>query len=78
MVRNRSFTVPQSVVSMYHLEEYARPMVGRSVQVNSLCRNCAGITDLTAMDMMKYLRNIGNYIKSSKVQKVHSYQVPFK
>ena len=37
MVRNRSFTVPQSVVSMYHLEEYARPMVGRSVQVNSLC-----------------------------------------
>ena len=37
MVRNRSFTVPQSVVSMYHLEEYTRPMVGRSVQVNSLC-----------------------------------------
>ena len=37
MVRNRSFTVPQSVVSMYQLEEYARPMVGRSVQVNSLC-----------------------------------------
>ena len=37
MVRNRSFTVPQSIVSMYQLEEYARPMVGRSVQVNSLC-----------------------------------------
>ncbi|WP_144007923.1 hypothetical protein [Prevotella sp. P5-92] len=37
MVRNRSFTVPQSLVSMYHLEEYTRPMVGRSVQVNSLC-----------------------------------------
>ena len=37
MVRNRSFTVPQSVVSMYQLEEYAHPMVGRSVQVNSLC-----------------------------------------
>ena len=37
MVRNKSFTVPQSVVSMYQLEEYARPMVGRSVQVNSLC-----------------------------------------
>ena len=29
--------MPQSVVSMYQLEEYARPMVGRSVQVNSLC-----------------------------------------
>ena len=37
MVRNRSITVPQSIVSMYQLEEYARPMVGRSVQVNSLC-----------------------------------------
>ena len=37
MVRNRSFTVPQSLVSMYQLEEYARPMVGRSVQVSSLC-----------------------------------------
>lgn len=34
---NDFFTVPQSVVSMYQLEEYARPMVGRSVQVNSLC-----------------------------------------
>lgn len=37
MVRNSSFTVPQSVVSMYQLDDYARPMVGRSVQVNSLC-----------------------------------------
>ena len=34
---NDFFTVPQSVVSMYQLENYARPMVGRSVQVNSLC-----------------------------------------
>ena len=34
---NDFFTVPQSVVSMYHLQDYARPMVGRSVQVNSLC-----------------------------------------
>ncbi|MGN1228754.1 MAG: Eco57I restriction-modification methylase domain-containing protein, partial [Prevotella sp.] len=34
---NDFFTVPQSVVSMYQLDEYARPMVGRSVQVNSLC-----------------------------------------
>ena len=37
MVRNRSFTMPQSLVSMYQLEEYTRPMVGRSVQVSSLC-----------------------------------------
>ncbi|MBR5983499.1 MAG: class I SAM-dependent methyltransferase [Bacteroidales bacterium] len=34
---NGYFTVPQNVVSMYQLQEYARPMVGRSVQVNSIC-----------------------------------------
>ena len=34
---NGYFTVPQEVVDMYQLQEYARPMVGRSVQVNSLC-----------------------------------------
>ena len=34
---NDFFTVPQSIVSMYQLQDYARPMVGRSVQVNSLC-----------------------------------------
>lgn len=34
---NDYFTVPQSVVNMYQLQKYARPMVGRSVQVNSLC-----------------------------------------
>lgn len=33
---NGYFTVPQRVVDMYQLHEYARPMVGRSVQVNSL------------------------------------------
>lgn len=34
---NGYFTVPKSVVKMYQLSDYARPMVGRSVQVNSLC-----------------------------------------
>lgn len=34
---NDYFTVPQSVVNLYQLQKYARPMVGRSVQVNSLC-----------------------------------------
>ena len=34
---NDYFTVPESVVTLYNLKEYARPMVGRSVQVNSLC-----------------------------------------
>ena len=34
---NDYFTIPKSIVDLYNLEEYARPMVGRSVQVNSLC-----------------------------------------
>lgn len=34
---NDYFTVPQSIVDIYQLHDYARPMVGRSVQVNSLC-----------------------------------------
>ena len=34
---NGYFTVPQSVVDLYQLHDYARPMVGRSVQVNSIC-----------------------------------------
>lgn len=34
---NDYFTVPKSIVDLYNLEEHARPMVGRSVQVNSLC-----------------------------------------
>lgn len=34
---NDYFTVPQSIVNIYQLDKYARPMVGRSVQVNSLC-----------------------------------------
>lgn len=34
---NGYFTVPQSVVDMYQLQPYAHPMVGRSVQVSSLC-----------------------------------------
>ena len=34
---NGYFTVHQSIVDLYQLQKYARPMVGRSVQVNSLC-----------------------------------------
>ena len=34
---NGYFTVPQSIVDLYQLQQYARPMVGRSVQINSLC-----------------------------------------
>lgn len=33
---NNYFTVPYSTVAFYQLEEYAKPMVGRSVQVNSI------------------------------------------
>lgn len=34
---NAYFTVPQDIVERYQLHPYARPMVGRSVQVHSLC-----------------------------------------
>ena len=34
---NDYFTVPQSIVELYQLHNYAYPMVGRSVQANSLC-----------------------------------------
>lgn len=34
---NEYFTVPKAIVTLYNLKEYAKPMVGRSVQVNSLC-----------------------------------------
>ncbi len=37
---NDFFTVPLSTVSAYGLEEYAKPMVGRSVQVNSVVFTC--------------------------------------
>lgn len=33
---NDFFTVPQSIVNLFELHEFARPMVGRSVQVNSV------------------------------------------
>lgn len=33
---NKFFTVPLSVVKRYHLQDYAKPMVGRSVQVKSI------------------------------------------
>lgn len=33
---NQYFTVPKSVVECYELEAFARPMVGRSIQVSSL------------------------------------------
>lgn len=33
---NDYFTIPYSIVRLYQLEEFAKPMVGRSVQVNSV------------------------------------------
>lgn len=33
---NKFFTVPLSTITVYQLQEYAKPMVGRSVQVNGI------------------------------------------
>lgn len=52
---NDFFTVPQSIVSMYQLDEYARPMVGRSVQVNSLCFTKRDWKTNVASDARAYL-----------------------
>ena len=42
---NQYFTVPKNIVDFYGLEEFAKPMVGRSVQVSSL--------DFTTTDWLK-------------------------
>lgn len=42
---NQYFTVPKNIVDFYRLEEFAKPMVGRSVQVSSL--------DFTTIDWIK-------------------------
>lgn len=42
---NRYFTVPKSIVDFYGLDDFAKPMVGRSVQVSSL--------DFTTKDWLK-------------------------
>lgn len=36
---NKFFTVPQSIVKQYNLQKYAKPLVGRSVQVPSIIFN---------------------------------------
>lgn len=46
---NNYFTVPYSTVKFYQLEEFARPMVGRSVQVNSIV--------FTQKDWLKNIQN---------------------
>lgn len=42
---NQYFTVPKSIVDFYELDDFAKPMVGRSVQVSSL--------DFTTKDWLK-------------------------
>lgn len=42
---NQYFTVPKNIVDFYGLEEFAKPMVGRSVQVSSI--------DFTTTDWLK-------------------------
>ncbi len=48
---NKYFTVPKAVVDFYGLDDFAKPMVGRSVQVSSL--------DFTTIDWIKNV-NKGN------------------
>lgn len=52
---NDYFTIPQSVVTLYQLQKYTRPMVGRSVQVNSLCFTIEDWKKNVAADTKAYL-----------------------
>lgn len=80
---NDYFTVPQSVVDMYQLHEYARPMVGRSVQVNSLCftktdwkRNLANGAKANLLVFTPAVKEFGNdgiklYIENGEQQEIN-------
>lgn len=80
---NGYFTVPQSIVDLYQLQEYARPMVGRSVQVNSLCfskkdweRNLAKGAKANLLVFSPRAKEKGNegtraYIESGELQGVN-------
>ena len=80
---NSYFTVPQSVVDMYQLHDYARPMVGRSVQVNSLCftradwqQNLANGAKANLLVFTPHAKTDGNdgvkaYIENGEQQGIH-------
>ena len=80
---NGYFTVPQSIVEMYQLQEYARPMIGRSVQVNSLCftkkdwrQNLANGAKANLLVFTPEAKENGNegvktYIKNGELKGIH-------
>lgn len=79
---NSYFTVPTSVVNEYKLTDYAKPMVGRSVQVNSviftyedweLNKNSKARSNLLVFPKIdrNKLNGVSKYIELGEQQKVH-------
>ncbi len=80
---NAFFTVPLSVVKEYHLQEYTRPMVGRSVQVPSVIFSAedwsanvvsgarAHFLDFPSLTRLRKNRRAMEYIKSGEESGIH-------
>jgi adenine-specific DNA methylase len=81
---NGFFTVPRPVVDAFGLAEYARPLVGRSVQVNSLKfsendwrRNVnadarAYLLVFPPLDRLKHNKKALRYLESGRERSVHT------
>ena len=70
---NDYFTVPESIVTLYNLQEFARPMVGRSVQVNSLCFTIKDWQANVALGAKAYLLAFPSGIKENGNEGVKAY-----
>ena len=80
---NAFFTVPLSIVEEHHLQEYTRPMVGRSVQVPSVIFSSedwsanvvagarAHFLDFPSLARLRRNRRAMEYIKSGEESGIH-------
>lgn len=80
---NAFFTVPRSTIERFSLQEYAKPMVGRSVQVNSLkftnqdwMHNVdsdarAYILDFPAIDFLRENKKALEYLDEGEKKNIH-------
>jgi len=80
---NAFFTVPRSTIERFSLQEYAKPMVGRSVQVNSLkftkqdwkhnvdSDARAYILDFPAVDFLRENKKALEYLDEGEKKNIH-------
>lgn len=72
---NSFFTVPASIVEEFELESYARPLVGRSVQVNSLLFTKEDWAQNVNMGARAYLLAFPNLDQLNKNKKALEYLI---